>query len=310
MSTAVNPVSGPGVPLEISRLFTPLGIRFWDLTLNVPVTDGLVVSLRLMNSTAPALHAVPTPSGVYAFFGLPGLRAVEYPDGSGQFGPLRTFSYVVSVEDTVGRYLPAVLIYTLDQTGAVLVNGVPDTTRGARLAYLFSAPGRPIPPGVAAVRAWLVDQVNGPAAWAVMHVQVSGQTEVWPGIADASGSVLVLVPYPLLDRLQLGSPPGTGQGNIGGESWTVTVSVQYSPAQLTYPLANVPGLSWPFPATPNLKNILEDQKAATIWAGPSAPVTQLSASLKLGRDLVLRSAAASPPSTVPGLNISQGTSPP
>ncbi|MBZ5621165.1 MAG: hypothetical protein LAQ69_20925 [Acidobacteriia bacterium] len=315
MGTTINLATGPGIPLETSRIFTPLGIRFWDLTQNLPVSDGLQVNLRLMNSQAPPLYAVTTSSGVYAFFGLPGLRAAEYRDGSGQLGsPPRTFSYVVTVQDNLGRYLPQVLIYTLDQSGAVLVNGVPDTTRGARLAYLFSAPGRPAPPGVAAVRAWLVEQkpdgTTAPAAWAVMRVQVTGQAEIWPGIADDSGRVLVLVPYPLLDRLKLGSPPGSGQGNISGESWPVTVTVQYSPAAFSFPLANVQGLSWPFTLTPNLKNILEDQKAATIWADPATPVTKFSASLNLGRELVLRSAALSPPALVPSLNISQGTSPP
>jgi hypothetical protein len=311
MGTPANLSSGPGIPLEVSRIFTPLGIRFWDLTQDVPISDGLMVNLRLMNSPAHPLPAVLTPSGVYAFFGLPGLRAAEYPDGSGQFGPPRTFSYVVTVQDTLGRYLPAVLVYTLDQTGTVLVNGIPDPTRGARLAYLFSATTRPVPPGVAGVRADLADQsTKAPAVWAVIRVQVSGQAEVWTGIADDNGRVLVLVPFPVVDRLRLGSPPGSGQGNITGESWPLTVQVLYSPDSLTFPLATLPGLVWPFTVTPNLKGILEDQKPATIWSDPATPVKQLAASLSLGQDLVLRSGSSSPPSTSSTLTVSQGTSPP
>jgi hypothetical protein len=136
MSTVINPVTGPGIPLETLSIFTPLGIRFWDLTLGLPIAEGLSVSLRLANSTLPVLTATLTGSGVYAFFGLPGLRAAEYPTSSG-YGPARTFSYIVTVQDQLGRYLPTVLIYTLDQTGA-LVNGQP----GIQLAYLFSAPTR------------------------------------------------------------------------------------------------------------------------------------------------------------------------
>lgn len=311
MGTVINSVYGPGIPLEVSRTFTPLGIQFWDLTQNVAVSGDLVVTLRLINSAAPPLNATLTTSGVYAFFGLPGLRAAEYPVGSGQFGPSRTFSYAVTIQDTLGRYLPAVLVYTLDQTGAILVNGIPDSTRGARRAYLFSAPTRPVPPGVAAVRADLADQnANAPAAWAVVRVQITGQTEIWTGIADDQGRAMVLVPYPLVDRLRLGSPPGSGQGNITGQSWPLAVQVLSSPAKLTFPMANQAGVVWPFTITPNLKGILEDQQPATIWADPNTPTEQLAASLSLGQGLVLRSVQTSPPSTLSVLNISQGTSPP
>jgi len=311
MGTAINPAFGPGIPLETLRIFTPLGIRFWDLALNSEVTDGLVVNLRLLNSQAPPLYARQTPSGAFAFFGLPGLRTAEYPEGQDQTGPARTFTYIVTVQDTVGRFLPEVLVYTLDQTGAVSINGIPDSARGARLAYLFSAPTRPVPPGLGGVRAYLIDDAtNAPAAWAVVQVQVDGQAEVWPGIADDRGQVLILVPYPLVDRLRLGSPPGSGQGTLNSQSWPVTVQVLYSPGALTFPLTNMNGIVWPFMVTPNLKGILEDQQPATIWAGPGTPVTQLAATLNLGQDLILRSAGASPPSMSSSLNISQGTSPP
>src|SRR5271169_4018665 len=166
MGTAINVVSGPGIPLELTRIVTPLGIRFWDLTLNLPIAEGLTVNLRLANSPGPVLTATLTSSGIYAFFGLPGLHPVEYPNGAG-LGPPRTFTYIVTVRDQLGRYLPSVLVYTMDQTGALLVNGVPDSTRGARLAYLFSAPTRSASPGLAAVSANLVDRDTGtPAAWA------------------------------------------------------------------------------------------------------------------------------------------------
>ena len=307
---ATTVISGPGIPLEVLRTFTPLGIQFWDLTQNVTVSSDLLVCLRLLKSSAPPLQATLTTSGVYAFFGLPGLRAAEYPDGSGQFGPNRSFTYVVTVRDTLGRYLPEVLMYRLDQTGAVLVNGLPDASRGPRLAYLFSAPTRPPLPGIAAVRADLVDSdANAPAAWAVIRVQVAGQTEVWTGIADDQGRATVFVPYPPVDRLRLGSPPGSGQGNITGQSWDLTVNVWYSPASLTLPLANQAGVVWPFTITPNLKGIL-DQKPATIWLDSNTPVNNIATSLTLEQGLVLRSTQTSPPGNLSVLNITRGTSPP
>ncbi|MGD1094911.1 MAG: hypothetical protein ABSB35_23325 [Bryobacteraceae bacterium] len=317
MATGINVISGPGIPLEVDSTFTLLGIRFWDLLQNLPVTDGLAVNLRLANSPAPPLNAVLTQSGVYAFFGLPGLRAVENQLDPADYRPPRTFRYIVTVQDLLGRYLPSVFVYTLDQTGAVIAGGSPPApTTGVRLAYLFSAPTRPVPSGVGAVRASLVDRdlvVNGTyqaAAWAVVQVQVSGDAEVWTGISDASGQVLVPLPYPLLQRLQLGSPPGSSQGSIAGESWPITVQVMYNPSQLIFPLAGTADLVWPWTVTPNLRSMLENQPGATIWPDPATPSSQISASLTYGQDTVLRSLAGSPPATSSNLLISRGTSPP
>jgi hypothetical protein len=311
MSTAlINPVTGPGTPLETERIVTPLGIRFWDLALDLPILSGLSVQLRLSGSIGPVLDAVLTRSGVFAFFGLPGLRAVEYPTSAG-YGPPRTFTYVVTVEDTLGRYLPTVLVYTLDQTGAVLVNGTPDGTPGARLAYLFSAPARSAPPGFAAVTADLLDQDSGqPAAWAVINIQVGADPELWTGIADDSGRALVLVPFPVAQRLLLGSPPGAGQGTIADETWPLTVEVYFSPSALSYPLATIPDISWPWTDTPSLKDVLQNQNPAVVWSGSLTSQTEFPATLTLGQNLVLRTAAQSPLSSLSTLNISQGGSPP
>ena len=309
MATATNPMSGPGIPLESERIFTPLGIRFWDITLDLPVDDGLVVRLQVGNLASPVLNAIRTSSGVYAFFGLPGLRAAEYPAITG-IAPARTYTYVVTVQDTLGRYLPAVLVYTLDQTGAILENGVPSAP-GPRLAYLFSAPGRPSLPGLAGVSAYLIDHASqAAAAWAVVKIQVGTDPEIWTGIADDAGRALVMVRFPVAQSLEFGSPPGAGQVNLFNETWPLTVQVQYSPDQLGYPLANAPNAVWPWTDTPNLKDILNDQQPATIWADPATPVLQFTAALTLGQDLVLRSATGSPLSSISSsLNISRGTSP-
>jgi hypothetical protein len=306
MATAINTVTGPGLPLESLSIFTPIGIRFWDLTLGLPIAEGLSVDLRLANTGWPVRTATLTAAGVYAFFGLPGLRAAEYPTGAG-YGPARTFSYVVTVQDQLGRYLPTVLVYALDQTGAP-VSG----SAGIQLAYLFSAPTRTAPPGMAAVTAYLIDRdTDAPAAWAVVSLQAGSDPETWLGIADDTGSALVLVPYPVAQSLLLGSPPGSGQTSIGSDTWPLTVEVAYSPGLLSYPLAGAPDLAWPWTDTPNLKDILQAQQPATIWADPATPVSQFQATLTLGQNLVLRSATAgSPASLSSSLNVSQRTSPP
>ena len=310
MGLAVNSAFGPGNPLEVVHSITPLGIRFWDLTQDLPITDGLLVSLRLANSNAASVSGVLTRSGVYAFFGLPGLWMAEHPSSAG-YGPPRTFRYVVTVQDLLGRFLPAVLVYTLDETGAVLVNGSPDQTPGARIAQLFSAVTRPVPPGFGAVRADLVDESTGePAAWAVVRIQVAGEAETWTGIADEAGRVLVVVPYPVMQVLQLGSPPGTGQGSITSQKWPLTVEIQYNPDQLTYPAASFSDVQWPWTDTPSLKDILANQQAASIWTDASTLVTQLATNLNFGEDLVVRTTSGSPPLPGSTLSISQGGSPP
>jgi hypothetical protein len=144
----------------------------------------------------------------------------------------------------------------------------------------------------------------------LVNIQVGSDPETWSGIANDSGSALVLVPFPVAQSLQLGSPPGTGQPSIQSETWPLTVEVQYSPALLGYPLAGAADLTWPWTDTPNLKDILLSQQPATIWAGPTTPVSTFEATLTLGQNLVLRSTAGSPPSMSSSLNITQGASPP
>jgi hypothetical protein len=310
MATGTNFPVGLGRPLETLRIFTALGIRFWDLLLNVPIRDGLEVQARLEGSSGEPLQAVRSLSGVYTFFGLPGLRGAEYPADPPDFGPPRSFSYIVTVRDLLERFLPAAMIYSLDQAGRVLVSGVPDSGNAPRLAYLFSATSRTTPPGIATVRADLLDrETNQPAAWAVLRLRVAGRSETWTGIADERGRVVVLFPYPLIDRLMLGSPPGSGQGSITEQTWMVSVQALYDPANLRFPLASLPDLVYPWTVTPSLRSILEDQQPATIWPGDSAGTASLDLTVPFGQEVVLRTEFASPAQPSSSLTISRGTSP-
>ena len=156
-----------------------------------------------------------------------------------------------------------------------------------------------------------MDRETGqPAAWAVMRVRISGEAETWTGIADGAGRALVLVPYPLMQSLALGSPPGVGQGSPSTQSWPIAIEALYSPDQLSYPATDILGAVWPWTDTPSLRDILWKQQAATIWTDPATPVSQLAANLNVGQDLVLRSESGSPPSPGSTLVISQGASPP
>ena len=305
----------PGTPLERFTIFTALGIRFWDFALDVPVTNGLEVSARLAGTQYPPLPAVRTGSGVMAFQGLPGLRDVEYPLTSGNSpasSPPRVLSYVITVADTLRRYLPSLFSVDLPlpYRGLFLSNSIGSPDDADARAYLFSAPTRTVSVGMAAVRTTVWDaDADRPAAHAALRVTIDGR--VYTGIADEEGRALVAFPSPLVRRLTMGSPPGSGQGSPSGMTWPVTVQALYQPGQLRFPLQATPDAAWPWNITPSLKSILDAQQPALIWqtqAGP--PVPQWTGNLTYSVELLLRTVLTNPSALSAVLLISQKTTSP
>ncbi len=307
-------VTGPGLQLEAPRVFTPLGIQFWDLALDTPVTDGLSVAAQLKDSRHRPVPGFRTVSGVYAFQGLPGLHDVEYPaaETTASSSPPKTLSFVITIADRLGRFLP--MLFAIDlplpYRGLFLSNETGSPAGLESRAYLFSAPTRPAGPGMALVRAdlWDVD-TRKPASFAALRVRVDGR--VWTGITDDQGRALIMFPQPLVQPLGLGSPPGSGQGSVSSMTWPVKVEVQYGPEQLRFPLATTPDVPWPWNRTPSLKSILDEQPPGLIWvndAGP--PVAEWTGNLAYGEELVLRTAVLNAPTPSPYFWISRSTSSP
>jgi len=286
--------------LERDRTFTPLGIRFWDAALDVPVAEPLDVYAWLRGTSYPATRAVRASSGVYAFHALPGqadaerpARGEEHPE---RVGPAR--EYAIAVDDPAGRYLPVAFTVTLPLgyrgvflEPADLLAASPPEPQGR--AYLFPSVGRAAPRGVAAIHATLVDESTlgsdavRPAAWAVLTATVAGETR--SGIADAEGRVVVMVPFPTPERLRLGSPAV----DTREASWPVTLSAAWEPAALRYPF---PARGGPNPAwadRPSLKSILYEQGPAPVRLDEGeAPVLEWTETLVHGRELVLRTTLA------------------
>ena len=314
MASVANITAGSLVELEQKSVFTPLGIQFWDFAFDAPISDGLQVAAWLKDAAYPRVAAYRTNSGIYAFQGLPCLRSVEFPvsDSSASPSPPPIFSFVITVADTLARFLPTLfgVDLPLPYRGLFLSSDVPSPEDSAARAYLFSATTRPVVVGMAAVRADLWDhEAQAPAAFAALRVEVDGG--VWLGIADDKGRALVAFPYPLVQRLTLGSPPGSGQGTLTSMNWPITVQVQYQPTALSFLLENTPYVQWPWNVTPSLKSILENQQDALVWLSASGPpVAQWTGQLTYGQELVLRTSA--PDSTAPSgyLSISRGTSSP
>lgn len=295
MATTANPTVTIGPEFEKQRLFTPLGIEFWDAAQDRPVGDSL---LAWAVSPTPGLAPVPavrTFSGIYAFHGLPGLWDVEHPtsDPVAIGSPPISVPFVIVVLDRLGRYLPQAFSVTLPlpYLGLFLSNEVSSPPGAAARAYLFSSTTRPRPAACAAVRAQVWDKsAKTPASYAAVQATVAGNT--WNGIADVNGACVIYFPYPPLGKLSLGSPPGSGQGSIFDTTWPVQVQVRYQPSQVTFPLAGLQGISDAWMQIPSLKSVLQSQGAATIWPTEAGPaVATFSATLQYGTELVLRTGA-------------------
>ncbi|MET0398113.1 MAG: hypothetical protein ABW277_15035 [Longimicrobiaceae bacterium] len=309
----MNPLA-PGIAvLERVRVFTPLGIRFWDSAFDVPAAAELRVHAWLAGGDFAPVRGVRSPSGIYGFHGLPGRAAQEYPaereDAPESAGPVQ--EYAISVEDPGGLFLPVAFSVTLPlgYRGEFLSGGLSPPGSAAGRAYLFSAPSRPVPARAAAVRADLWDaDADRPAAWAVLRATVEGATHTT--VADQDGRALLLFPVPSVDRLRLGSPPGSGQGAPAGNRWAVTVGVWYEPAALRFPFAGRGDLHPAWGDRPSLKSVLDEQRAALVWQEEGlAPASEHAAELVYGEELVLRTVdAGGTPSS--RLWISAGASPP
>jgi hypothetical protein len=267
---------------ERQSIVTALGIRFWDTARDRAVTDGLVVTARGQRGSAVAV-AFSTAGGVYAFQGIPGLRAIEYPvaDPEPGLSPPAAQRLLVEVRDQLRRFVPIAFlvdvpyrgIYPLVLPSSPLSNGPPGF-------YLFSAVTRQPSTDLAMVRAELVDHANQqPAAHALLVVVLPDGTQFY-GVADSRGCVAVAFPYPRFISSG-GSPYGRV---IQAQQWPINLQVRYQPDALVTPTGA---------SLPDLVSVFR-QSAAQIWPiGSGAPVAQWSAALVFGQEFIVRSTGES-----------------
>lgn len=257
-----------------------LGVRPWDAVTGQAITDGLRLTELRRGSVAR-----PNRSGVFVFHDLPGLRASAYGSGDDAFwaNPPASASLVLELVDGERRFLPFRFPADAPARGIfrehcpaafsppeIDVPGVP----------LFSAPSRPLPTGLAVVRADLWDvELDAPASWAVLEVTPDGAPTT-RGIADPQGRVLVALSYP--EPHWSGSSPPAGSSALADQTWSLQVAVRYDPAGASPPL--------PEPSAgiaPDLCTVL-GQGPAILLAdlSPATPLT--GATLAFGRQLTLR----------------------
>jgi hypothetical protein len=267
------------------RVVTALGLRFWDPALDCQVTDALRVIAIPLPGGEPRIDAYRTPSGIYAFHGLPGLRTYEYPqDDAPPTSPPLTRTFLIQVLDGAGRFLPTLLRVAAPFSGVYptgLATGSPAS--GPPGLYLFSAPTRNPSSGPAVIRAQLAAVTAGgtarPAAHAVLEVYLGG-TLLQLGIADPQGSVAIFMPYPAFAPSSPGSvsPPTAATPR---QSWTLGMRARFQPSVLNRPAGPLP----------ELRSIVAQTAAPFLvpdGVGVDQPVAELTADLVFGQELVLR----------------------
>lgn len=255
--------------LDTIRRYTPLGLRFWDAATETRVTGGLRV--RVWPEAAPqqVAHGRQTASGDVAVHDIASLAPVEH---TGDVGAVPPTTYVVAVDDTLRRFMP--IAFTVDlpraESGFFTLarpESPPEETPPG--IYLFSAPTRQVPTTLAVVRAFLEDAVSGgPAAFAAMYVElIDGDVDGppddrrWTGMADASGVVQVLFPYPRVPPMPRASPPGEGRP-LARQQWSLRIHVRYRPVAQDLRSGT---------HTPTLRSIFRQPPAALVVDASGAP---------------------------------------
>jgi len=232
------------------------------------------------------------------FQSLPGMREVENGAGDDAFwqGPLgatkRTF--VVAVNDLTDQFLPFTFEVALPYKGVFDLACYPDDSSPspgsppvsalARVP-LLSAPYRPVPCGLAVLRADLWDLARAaPAAWALLRLTIQDPIRgpiTGRGLSDEHGSLLALFPYPEPKESYPLSPPYSGAPLLQ-QSWDVTLEAYFGGVS---PQASFVDLC----AALGQQNALPGTLLAT--ASPQVPLS--TAKLQYGNELILTSSDSS-----------------
>ena len=272
------------IAYETTRLYAPLGIRFWDAATDSQVHDGLAVRAWPADSPELVAEAFLTRSDIYAFRDLPGLAdPAEHPGD-----PPRRRAFVVEVRDPLDRYVPTARLIELPLAGRGIYPAA-DSQDSAEAPpagfYLFSASTRSVPAGLAVIRGELAAADSGNAAASAGVLIRTGST-TWHGVCDAGGRLAVLAPYPPAPDPADSSPALLAP--VNSQQWPLEVRVRYSPASA----APLPGAS-----VPDTRDIFA-QGDGRLFArredlSPPSPRAVLSATLAYGQECILRTEGTS-----------------
>jgi hypothetical protein len=287
-------MSGPATVLERLGRVTPLGIRFWDEAAHTNVSDGLVVTVYPSAEPRRRVDAFPNRVGTFVLTKLPGPRVLEEEFGEGDdafWRQVHPRPFTIEVIDRRGFYQPFALDIGLPFKGPAVPADVVASSPPTEVVPLFPTAGRPVPEGIAVVRADLktplADGSLGPASWAVLEVQVAALPPV-RGVADREGRVAVLLAYPepAPSPARPSSPPYPGGSSLRDQEWPVRLNVFFEPAT-------------PTPDIPNLRRVLEQLPALASVADGSGQRPLGDQVLRYGQELIVRSVVVMPAGSPP-----------
>jgi hypothetical protein len=273
---------------------TPLGIRFWDPVAARIVADGLTVCVYAKDAPERRELAMANRIGTFVLPHLPGMRdrAIETGEGDAAFWQtVRRRAFVIEVRDAHGWFQPFTIEQPLPARGLATPPGLPFASPPIDAVPMFSAPSRPVPDGMAVLRADLSAHLSGraepiPASWAVLEVRAAGQPPAY-GVADRNGRIAVVFPYPepLTTPARAGSPPFAPGQSLWDLEWPIEVAAFYDAVS-------------PAPGVPDLSRTLA-QRPAMLWSDPSATRPLPRQALRFGQELIVRNTfittAGSPP---------------
>lgn len=288
-------MSGPSTVLGRHGRVTPLGIRFWDEATQTAVSEGLVVTVFPPGHAERRATARPNGIGTFVLPHLPGPRVPEEEFGEGDeafWSHVHPRPFIIEVVDRRSYYQPFTLGILLPARGRAVPGLIAPASPPAEVVPLFPTVGRPIPAGIAVVRADLQTPIGdagrlGPAPWAMLEVQV-GSTPPVRGIADRSGRVAVLLPYPepTAGPARPSSPPYPGGISLHEQEWPLRLSVFFEPVT-------------PTPQAPDLQRTLE-QLPAMAWVQDAGGMQPLGHQvLRYGQELIVRSVVVTPAGSPP-----------
>ncbi len=290
-------MSSPDVVLERLTRVTPLGLRLWDAAAHAVVTDGLAVEVFVRGDPQRRVAAHPNRVGTFVVARLPGPRDLAFEFGSGDpafWAAVTPRPYVIEVRDARGYYQPFIVEQTAPVQGPAVPPCLPLASPPVNVVTLFPTASRPVPAGMAVVRAELRTPVGGrdgrpalgPASWALVQVHV-GTLEPVRGLADREGRVAVIVPYPepAAAPARPASPPYTAGPSLGDQEWPVRIDVFYAPVD-------------PAPRVPDLCAVLA-QPPAMAWTDAAATEPLGDQVLRYGHELVIRSVVVTPAASPP-----------
>ncbi len=267
--------------IERVTLVAPLGVRFWDAVTDTVIAADLQVTAYPAGASARRVSGILNHVGVYTFQHLPGMHDLEQGTGDAEYWPHRPVPrpFVIEVGDLTGRFLPFQFTVGLPVQRVYVWDcppGASPLASATRGVPLFSAPSRPIPSGMAVLRADLWDALaDAPAAGGVLEAWTAGR--LWArGLADGKGRTTLIFPYPEPVAPALGSPLGA-LPPVADQTWPLALRAFY---QYQSPVGTTP--------FPDLCIALS-QQPAQLWADPARTRPLPEITLRFARECIVRS---------------------